>query len=115
MQWTRVEANWAAFVDPILQTWPDADEDEIASIDGDREAFTDYIATVEQIERIEAQEQIAEWLEGAIPSDVRMDEEMDAEGYAESRKHLMEGEDPSDDDAKFGDDQTPETPIGRRD
>lgn len=113
MQWSRVEENWASFIDPILQNWPDTEEEDVINIDGDRDAFVAYIAKVEEIETVEADEQIVEWLQGAIPSDVRMDEGMDAEGYAESQKHLMEGEEPSDDDDKFGDDGAPDQPMDR--
>ncbi len=114
MQWTRIEDNWAAFIDPILQNWPDANEEDVINLDGDRAAFVDYIARVEQVEHPEAEEQVAEWQQGSIPADVRMDADMDAAAFEESGQHLMTGEEPSDDDKAFGDDNKTDRPIGRR-
>ena len=104
MKWQNVQENWPAFFDAIQSRWPDADADELDNIDGDQRAFIAYIAEIEQLEPVEAREEIREWLEGEIPADVVMDPVHDNQSILLSSKYVGEGEDESDDDARFGDD-----------
>lgn len=104
MRWQHVQDNWPAFFEAIQSRWPDVDEDDLDEIDGDQRAFVTYIAEVEQIERDEAVEQIRDWLAGEIPADVVMDPHHDNHSIMLSSKFVGEGEDESDDDARFGDD-----------
>ncbi|AXC49306.1 hypothetical protein DRW48_06060 [Paracoccus suum] len=104
MKWQHVQANWPAFFDAITSRWPDADPDELDNIDGDQRAFIAYIADLEELEPSEAREEIREWMEGEIPADVVMDPVHDNRSITLSAKYVGEGEDESDDDARFGDD-----------
>ena len=52
----------------------------------------------------EAREEIRDWLVGELPSDVVMNPVHDNHSISLSRKFVPEGEDESDDDARFGDD-----------
>lgn len=106
MKWHHVADNWPAFYDAILQKWSGVDEADLDEIDGDQREFIRYVARVEQMELVEAREEIREWLTGEIPSDVIMDEFHDNTSIRNSVKYVGAGEDESDDDARFGDDET---------
>lgn len=104
MKWHHVEENWSAFFDAILERWPDADEDDLEEVDGDQRAFIAYIANLSDQEPAEARDDIRAWLTGELPSDVVMNPRHDNHSIALSSKYVGEGEDESDDDARFGDD-----------
>ncbi|PKP68737.1 MAG: hypothetical protein CVT82_14050 [Alphaproteobacteria bacterium HGW-Alphaproteobacteria-4] len=104
MKWHHVQENWSAFYEAILDRWPDADEADLEEIDGDQRAFIAYIAELTGGEPADAREEIREWLVGELPSDVVMDPRHDNHSIALSAKYVGEGEDESDDDARFGDD-----------
>lgn len=65
MLWSYVEEHWLAMVPQILARWRDMDEEELEEIDGDREAFLEYLARTESIGPEDADEELAEFLEGA--------------------------------------------------
>lgn len=104
MKWHHVQENWPAFFEAIIDRWPDAEEDELEEIDGDQRAFIAYVARLTEVEPADAREEIRDWLSGELPSDVVMDPRHDDHSILLSAKFLPEGEDESDDDARFGDD-----------
>ncbi|MDD8021916.1 MAG: hypothetical protein PHX82_02240 [Paracoccaceae bacterium] len=104
MKWHHVQENWAAFSDAILERWPAADEVELEAVDGDQRAFITYIAGLSAQSTAEAREEILDWLRGELPADVVMDPHHDNHSIQLSAKYVGEGEDESDDDARFGDD-----------
>lgn len=104
MKWHHVQENWRAFFDAILDRWPGADESELEEIDGDQRAFILYIAGLGGQEPADARDEIREWLAGELPSDVVMDPRHDDHSIRLSGKFVPDGEDESDDDARFGDD-----------
>jgi hypothetical protein len=104
MKWHHVQDNWAAFYEAIIDRWPDADEAELDEVDGDQRAFIVYIAELTGQEPGDARDEIREWLAGELPSDVVMDPSHDNHSISLSAKFLPEGEDESDDDARYGDD-----------
>ncbi|MCB2129242.1 MAG: hypothetical protein KDE03_09240 [Rhodobacteraceae bacterium] len=104
MKWQHVQENWPAFYEAISDRWPDADEAELDEIDGDQRAFVAYIADLEGLDTGEALEEVREWLRGELPADVVMDPRHDDHSIRLSGKYLPEGEDESDDDARYGDD-----------
>jgi hypothetical protein len=104
MKWQHVQENWPAFYEAISDRWPDADEAELDEIDGDQRAFVHYVAELEGMDTSEALEEIREWLRGELPADVVMDPRHDDHSIRLSGKYLPEGEDESDDDARYGDD-----------
>ncbi|WP_415184014.1 hypothetical protein [Phaeovulum sp.] len=104
MKWHHVQENWPAFYDAIIDRWPQADEADLDEIDGDQRAFIAYVAGMNGQEPAEAREEIREWIVGELPSDVVMDPRHDNHSITLSAKYVGEGEDESDDDARFGDD-----------
>lgn len=104
MKWQHVQMNWPAFFEAIESRWPDVEEDRLEDIDGDQREFVAYIAEIEAIDPAEARDEIREWLTGEIPADVIMDAVHDNHSIMLSAKYVGEGEDESDDDARFGDD-----------
>ncbi len=113
MQWTDVNRNWAAHIPRIMTQWPDLDEDNLAAADGSRDAFEQVLAERHGQTRTEAQLAIAEWLQGMEPADAVMDETRDNERISASAADIPAGEVAMDDDAAFGDDNVPDTPIGK--
>lgn len=113
MQWTDVNRNWAAHIPRIMTEWPDLDEDKVAAADGSREKFEQVLAERHELTLTEAQVIIAEWLRGMEPADVVMDPTRDNERISASAADIPAGEDAMDDDAAFGDDNVPNTPIGK--
>lgn len=104
MKWQQVQENWSDFYDAILDKWPDADEADLEEIEGEQRAFVAYIAELTGQEPGDARDEIREWLAGELPSDVVMDPRHDDQSIRLSSKYVPEGEDESDDDARFGDD-----------
>lgn len=104
MKWHHVRDNWPAFFDAITDRWPDADETDLEAIDGDQRAFVLYVAELTGQEPTEARDEIRDWLTGELPSDVVMDPHHENHSISLSGKFISDGEDASDDDARFGDD-----------
>lgn len=104
MRWHHVQENWTAFFDTIADRWPEVDEAAIEAVDGDQRAFILYIAGLCGQEPGEARDDVLEWLKGELPSDVVMDPHHDDHSIRLSGKFLPEGEEESDDDARYGDD-----------
>lgn len=113
MQWTAVKSNWPAFVEAIMQRWPATEENDLLALEGDRERLVAYVAKAEGLERPEAERQVAEWLQGAVPADVAMDETRDSENIRASAAHIPVGEDVYSDDKDFGSETPAPRPLGR--
>lgn len=106
MKWHHVAENWPAFHEAICDRWPGAEEDALEAVDGDQRAFILYIAALTGQPTEDARDEIKEWLAGELPSDVVMDPRHDDHSILLSGKYLPDGEDESDDDARYGDDAT---------
>lgn len=104
MRWQHIQDNWRAFYDAIQSRWPDVDFDALDEIDGDQRGFIGHVAEIGGLDRAEAIEEIREWLAGEVPADVVMAPGHDNQSIAMSAKFISPGEDESDDDARFGDD-----------
>lgn len=113
MQWNTLRDNWPAHIPRIMSQWPELDETEVAATDGSRDRFEDLFAKHYDLTRTEAQVIIADWMRGMEPADTVMDETRDNERISASARDIPAGEDVYDDDAAFGDDNLPDTPIGR--
>lgn len=111
MRWRTVEQNWEAFQESLLETWEDLTEEDLIEIEGDREALEARLTELTGEEKDDISQQVEEWLEGAVPSDVHMDEHHDDASIRDSRLYMSPGEDASDDDRKFGDDNTTDDPV----
>lgn len=113
MQWNAVRRNWPAFIEPIMERWPQTGEEDLLALEGDRDRLMAYIGERHDLTPGEADEQILTWLQGAVPADVAMDETRDSENVQASAAHIGTGEDVYADDRKFGDDDPDGRPIGR--
>ena len=118
MEWNEISANWPALSGSIMTRWPDAEEDRVLAIDGDREALIAYVSRLDAVPVVEAADRVSEWAETAMPADAQMDPVRDDAAISESAAELAPGEEPLHDDAGFGDEDSagrtaPEPPIGR--
>ena len=113
MKWNDVATNWAAFVPRIMTRWPDLDENEVIAIDGNQDAFVAYLASFSDQDVVTAKSELNEWLMGEQPTDAIMHPTRDNARINASTENIPAGEDPSDDDRRFGDDLTPSPPIDR--
>lgn len=113
MRWSDVRDNWSAFLDKIEENWPDADRDTLEDIDGDRALLKRHLMEVTGQDASEIEEELRLWLDTSMPLDVMMDDSRDNEQIRESARYIPAGEDVYDDDRAFGDDDTPEPPVGR--
>ena len=113
MDWKLIRQDWTAFVPAILQRWPDADEEDLLQLDGERETLAAYLAGRTGQDYTLVLDDVAEWQMGEEPADIHMDETRDNVNIRESIRHVPPGEDASDDDRAFGDDNSAEPPVGR--
>ncbi|WP_163850224.1 hypothetical protein [Pseudooceanicola aestuarii] len=113
MQWTAIAQNWQAYVGSIMQRWPEAEEDDLLTLDGTQTTLAGYLAGRTNRDLVEINEEIEEWRTGAMPSDVRMDESRDNHNIGESARHIPPGEDVYNDDDAFGAEEAQDTPLGR--
>lgn len=113
MQWNDVAKNWTAFTPRIMTRWPALEENEILAIDGDQDRFLSYLSASKGDDSVAAQMELADWLMGEEPADAVMDPTRDNARIAASAENIPAGEVPSDDDRRFGDDNTDEPPLAR--
>lgn len=113
MQWNTVAQNWTAFTPRILTRWPELEENEVLTIDGDQDAFLHYLTEAKGDDAVAAQMELADWLMGEEPADAVMDPTRDNARTSASAENIPDGEVPSNDDRRFGDDNTPDTPMKR--
>lgn len=118
MDWSEISANWPALAGSIMTRWPQAEENDVLAIDGDREALIAYVSRLDAVPVIEAADRVSDWAETAMPADAQMDPSRDNAAISESASELAPGEEPLHDDAAFGDEDSagrtlPVPPIGR--
>ncbi len=113
MQWTTIETNWTAYVPRLLTRWPDLNEDTLLATDGRMPEVVEHIGAVEQADTVVARDMLKEWMMGAEPADAVMDETRDNARILSTAADVSDGEDVYSDDAKFGDDNVADTPMGR--
>ena len=113
MEWSEVAADWPAFIDAIMENWPELDRELVEDMEGDRTEFRRHVMEVYDDDSTSVNEQIREWLESGVPLDAMMDESRDNRQIVESGRFISPGEDVYSDDREFGDDEEPDRPIGR--
>ena len=113
MQWTAIQRNWPAFTEALMQRFPETEENDLLGLEGNRAALVSYVAERQTLSQAEAERQVKEWEQGAVPADVAMDETRDGENIRASAAHIGVGEDVYADDKDFGDDQLSDHPVGR--
>lgn len=113
MEWREVSENWMAFVPRILTRWPELDGDDVDALDGSRAGLVTLLAAAPGRDRQDAEDEVAAWLEGEVPADVMTEEAVDNARILAARREMAADEDAYSQDGKFGDDDTPEPPVGR--
>ena len=113
MKWSEVADDWPAFIDSLMDNWPELDRDTVEDMEGDRAAFRAHVMEVYEEDAATVNEQIREWLETGVPLDAMMDPTRDNKQIRESGRYIAPGEDVYSDDADFGDDDLPDRPMGR--
>ena len=113
MQWNAIAQNWEAYVPSILQRWPDAEEDDLLTLDGTQTTLAGYLSQQTGRDLVEVNDEIDDWRAGAMPADIKMDEHRDNENIIDSARHVAPGEDVYADDSAFGDETMAERPLGR--
>ena len=113
MRWSQVRDHWPAFIEKVEEEWPDADRDALETIDGDRAELKRHLMEATGQDAATIEEELRIWLEGSVPLDVMMDDSSDNDQITESGRYISPGEDVYSDDREFGDDDTPEPPVGR--
>ncbi|MGB3555650.1 MAG: hypothetical protein WBA25_13525 [Jannaschia sp.] len=105
--------DWVPYRDPLLSRYPELDDAALEDADGSTATLARTIAERQGIEPAEAQQDLHEFLEGPMPADAYAAPVHDNAAIADSGDYVSSGEDPSDDDARFGDDDNAENPVGR--
>lgn len=105
--------DWVPFRDAILSTYPELDDGDLADADGSTSELAKIIAVKQDTTPADAQQALHAFLEGPMPADAYADPSHDDAAVAETGAYVPPGEDPSDDDRRFGDDDLAETPMGR--
>ena len=105
--------DWVPWRDALLDRYPELDDGDLEDADGSTAALARIIADKQGIGAGEAQEALHEFLAGPMPADAYADPTHDDAAVMDSGGYVPAGEDPSDDDRRFGDDDTAENPVGR--
>jgi len=113
MDWSQISSNWPALAPAVLTRWPNADEDTVLALDGDRDALVTYISRLEALPEAEAEQRVADWAQTTMPADAQMDPTNDNAAIAGSAAELPPGEEPLDADEAFGDKAGSDQPLGR--
>ncbi|MFW5641377.1 MAG: hypothetical protein ACOCY0_01295 [Roseicyclus sp.] len=113
MQWSEIRENWTALIPSVQARFPQLSEEDLVGMNGERSELV--AALVETgIDTAEAERQVEDWRETPMPADAYAHPEHDDEAAREARDYIPEGEDPLADDRRFGDDDLPDRPMGRR-
>ena len=115
MDWTEIRENWEATIPSLQSRWPEVPEEDWIAAAGERADIAAAIARWTGNDLTEAERDLEEWREGPMPADAYADPTHDDEATRDARRYIPEGEDPLADDSRFGDDDVPDRPIGRRD
>lgn len=110
---TDLKADWPALFPSLKARFPNLTDDILIDVDADRSRLEDAIADRHDMSPEDAQEALSDWMQGPEPADAFAHPSHDHAAIAESGAYVPDGEDPSDDDARFGDDGKLENPVDR--
>lgn len=105
--------DWVPWRDALLGQYPELDDADLEDADGSTATLARIIADKQGVSAGEAQESLHAFLGGPMPADAYADPTHDNAAVMESGGYIPVGEDASDDDRRFGDDNTSENPVGR--
>jgi hypothetical protein len=114
MTWTEIRETWPALIASLQTRFPELDEDGLVSISGEREELVALLEARSARDRVEAERDLEAWREGPMPSDAYADPSHDNAAVSDAGRYVPEGEDALADDRRFGDDDLPDRPMGRR-
>lgn len=113
MSRTDFAENWVPFRDPILSTYPELSDADLAQADGSTAELAKRIAEKRGTDPGEALHALHAFLAGPLPADAYAAPVHDNTAVRDSAAYIPDGEDAMADDARFGDDTTAGTPMGR--
>lgn len=113
MSRTDFAENWVPFRDPILSTYPELSDADLAEADGSTAVLAQRIAEKRGTDPGETQQALHAFLAGPMPADAYAAPVHDNDAVTDSGSYIADGEDAMADDARFGDDTTADTPVGR--
>ncbi len=105
--------DWVPFRDALLTTYPELTEADLQNADGSTAKLATRIADLRGTTPADAQQELHEFLSGPMPADAYAAPTHDNAAVEDSASYVPAGEDVSDDDRRFGDDNTADTPVGR--
>ncbi len=114
MEWRDIRANWAALIPSIRARWPEIGEDRLTAMSGEREELVAAVAATSGADGAEAEREVEAWRAQPMPADAYADPAHDQEAARDAGGYVPEGEDPMADESRFGDEDVPDRPIGRR-
>jgi hypothetical protein len=113
MQWDEIRENWTGLIPSVMARWPQLSEEQLTGMSGTRD---ELVAGLVQTgtEAQEAEREVEDWRETPLPLDAYADPDHDQAAAQDAKGYIPEGEDPLADDRRFGDDDVPDRPLGRR-
>ena len=113
MQWDEIRENWTALIPSVMARWPQLSEEQLTGMSGERsELVAGLVHTGTEAQ--EAEREVEDWRETPLPLDAYADPDHDQAAARDAKGFIPEGEDPLADDRRFGDDNVPDRPLGRR-
>jgi hypothetical protein len=113
MQWDEIRENWTALIPSVMARWPQLSEEQLTGMGGERgELVAGLVQTGTEAQ--EAEREVEDWRETPMPLDAYADPAHDQAAARDAKGYIPEGEDPLADDRRFGDDNVPDRPLGRR-
>ncbi len=114
MEWKDIQANWPAMIPVVRASFPELDEARLTGLSGTPDELAEALAEASARDRQEAMRDLETWREGPMPADAYADPTHDDAALSQAGRYVPEGEDVLSDDARFGDDDQPDRPMGRR-
>ncbi|WP_371157586.1 hypothetical protein [Jannaschia sp. 2305UL9-9] len=109
------EADWTPFRDALRTRFPELSETDMSDADGDVRALALRLSAADGSTPAEAEQRLTAFLSGPMPADAYAAPQHDGAAFGASGDYVPDGEDVLADDARFGDDDQADRPIGRRD
>jgi hypothetical protein len=114
MEWRDIRENWTAMIPSIQARWPEISEERLTAMSGERDELVQAVAETSGSDGVEAEREVDAWLVQPMPADAYADPAHDQQAAQDAGGYVPEGEDPLADDRRFGDEDVPDRPIGRR-
>ncbi|WGH77901.1 hypothetical protein [Jannaschia ovalis] len=110
----QFQTDWRPFAAGLMTRYPELTDGDLAEADGSTARLAKIIAEKQGTAPEDAQQRLHEFLGGPMPADAYADPTRDNMAARDSGDYVADGEDALADDRRFGDDHTPDTPMGRK-